>query len=88
MSEFSRNNKVRPLHDGAPQFRRRKVKSCKVYYMLRGVFLRVAIQKFQVNDQLPGQDSPSLQRLIKIGYNQKDIDRLYTIFLRIDEGKK
>lgn len=57
-----------------------------ILYYIRDLQLRMQLPKFVVNMKHPGQDAAALKHMLNLGFGEKDIDRLYQVFLRCDRG--
>jgi len=67
--------------------RRKRRKRCFLYYYLRAFALVVMTHHFKPNDKILGQEEAVLHRLLAAGFSRREIDLLYTTFLRMDLGQ-
>jgi hypothetical protein len=76
--------KIRPVSGLSVK---RLKRSC-LWHCWRRLMLSCTTVKFKPDEDVPGQDEVSLRHLLSLGFVQKDIDRLWTLFMRIDMGER
>lgn len=78
--------RVEPAGGGGEE-KKKKKPPCWLHYWCRTFALYLKRRHFKPNEKIVGQEKALLHRLEAAGFNTRQIDQLYTIFLRMDFGK-